>query len=254
MARPLAVKRHERILEQVSRTGAVSVAALSDELTVSRETIRRDLKMLADRGQLDIVHGGATRRIAVEPSMAYRMAENTIGKSAIAKAAVRLVDNGMVILLDGGSTALGVADALVAKRDLTVITPSLGAALVLSRVPTMRVVMLGGEVDPTEEATIGIDTMAMLNHYRVDIAFLAAGGLSYDGQPTDFSRLAAEQRRRMAGIAEKTYFLVDRSKFGRETPIRIDALDSVTGIIVDEDPAPYLADALSRRRLEVLRA
>ncbi|MEI8145171.1 MAG: DeoR/GlpR family DNA-binding transcription regulator [Alphaproteobacteria bacterium] len=252
MARPLAVKRHDRIIDAITTTGSVSVADLADDLNVSRETIRRDLKMLASRGQLDIVHGGATRRLAQEPALSKRMTENADGKSQIGRTAASLVEDGMVVLLDSGTTAQAVAEALVGHLDLTIITNALSSAVILSRVKGFKVVMLGGEVDPIDEGTVGIDTMDMLRNYRVDIAFVACGGVSEDGQPTDYTRLWAEQRRRMVAAAKKTFFIADAEKFGRETPIRIDAMDGAAGIIVDDMPSPTLAAQIQARGLEVV--
>lgn len=253
MARPLAINRHDRIRDRLGEIGSATVAELADDLNVSRETIRRDLKLLSERGELDIVHGGATRRVAAgEQATNLRLPDNASGKATIARAAASLVEDGMVVLLDSGATALAVAEALSAKSRLTVVTNGLANAALLARVPGFRVVMLGGEVDATDEGSVGIDTMDMLKNYRVDIAFVAAGGIAADGQPTDFSRVWAEQRKRMIGAAKRAYFIVDSSKFERETPVRIEGIDSATGIIVDQRPDGALASAVSARGLEML--
>lgn len=255
MARPLAINRHDRIRDYLDETGSVTVAELADELNVSRETIRRDLKLLSDRSELDIVHGGAVRRqgVADAPSP-LRAADNSGGKAAIARAAAGLVEDGMVVLLDSGATALAVAEALTAKTRLTIVTNGLANAVLLARVPGFRVVMLGGEVDASDEGSVGIDTIEMLKNYRVDVAFVAAGGIAADGQPTDFSRVWAEQRRRMVAAAKRAYFIIDSSKFERETPVRIEGIDSATGIIVDQSPEPPLVTAVAARGLEMLVA
>ena len=59
MSRPLAARRHSEILRRLKVVGAVSVGELAENFGVSHETVRRDLKSLADLGHLDIVHGGA---------------------------------------------------------------------------------------------------------------------------------------------------------------------------------------------------
>ncbi|WKL40343.1 DeoR family transcriptional regulator (plasmid) [Sinorhizobium meliloti] len=70
--RALAPRRHEEILRRVASEGSVSIAELAAYFDVSRETIRRDMKLLADRGQLDVVHGGATLFEATEPALVLR--------------------------------------------------------------------------------------------------------------------------------------------------------------------------------------
>ena len=100
MARPIAARRHDEILKRIAATGIVSVEELAKAFGVSRETIRRDLKALAERGRLDVVHGGAARREVVEAAFDQRSHENAEGKAAIGRAAADLVEDGMVVLLD----------------------------------------------------------------------------------------------------------------------------------------------------------
>ena len=87
MVRPLAVRRHNEIVQRLRAAGSVSVGELADTFSVSHETIRRDLKLLADLGHLDVVHGGAARRGMMEPSISQREGENVDGKAAIARTA-----------------------------------------------------------------------------------------------------------------------------------------------------------------------
>lgn len=78
----------------------------------------------------------------------------------------------MVVFLDSGTTTLAVAHALGGLRDLTVCTTGLAIALHMCRQPQVRVHMLGGEIDPAEEAAVGLDALEAIGRFRVDIAFL----------------------------------------------------------------------------------
>jgi DeoR/GlpR family transcriptional regulator of sugar metabolism len=254
MARPIAARRHDEILKRIARTGTVSVEELARRFGVSRETIRRDLKALADRGRVDVVHGGAARREAVEAGFDERSQENIEGKAAIGRAAAALVEDGMVVLLDSGTTILEVARALSAKRNLTVCTNGLANAQLLCRVAGTRVHMLGGEIDATEEAAVGVDVIAALDRFRVDVAFVGAGGLSHGGEITDYVRAAAEQRSRMLLAAGRAYILVDHTKFGRLTPIRIAEAERAAALIVDRAPPVMMAESLERRGLSTIVA
>ena len=104
MVRPLAVRRHNEIVQRLRAAGSVSVGELANIFGVSHETIRRDLKLLADHGHLDVVHGGAARRGMMEPSIAQRGEENAEGKAAIAREAARMVADAGSVLLDSGTT------------------------------------------------------------------------------------------------------------------------------------------------------
>lgn len=246
-ARALAPRRHSEILRRLAADGTVGITELAEFFDVSRQTIRRDLKLLADRGQLDLVHGGATLFESTEAAFTERREENADAKASIGRAAAGLVRDGMVIFLDSGTTTLAVAQALVERVNLTVCTTSLSIALLMCRQPQVRVHMLGGEIDPDEEAAVGIDALEAIGRFRVDVAFLGGGGLSPDGEVTDFTRHGAEQRSRMLATAGKAYFVLDSSKFGRLTPLRIPRFELAAGVIVDRRPPSAMCEALVRK-------
>ncbi|WP_097143131.1 DeoR/GlpR family DNA-binding transcription regulator [Rhizobium subbaraonis] len=246
-ARALAPRRHGEILRRLATDGTVGITELADFFDVSRQTIRRDLKLLADRGQLDLVHGGATLFEPVEAAFTERREENAGAKAAIGRTAAGLVRDGMVVFLDSGTTTLAVAHALSERKNLTICTTSLSISLLMCRQPHVRVHMLGGEIDPVEEAAVGIDALEAIRHFRVDVAFLGGGGLSPDGEVTDFTRSGAEQRSRMTNTAGKAYFVLDSSKFGRLTPLRIPRFELAAGVIVDRRPPEPIGEALERR-------
>src|SRR5690349_19007605 len=187
MVRPLAVRRHNEIVQRLRAAGSVSVGELAQTFGVSHETIRRDLKLLADQGHLDVVHGGAARRGMMEPSIAQRGGENAEGKAAIAREAARLVPDAASVLIDSGTTTAALVEELVGRPGLTVFTNSLNHALALCRVSGNRVVMLGGEVDANDEATFGTGTSTGIDSVRADVAFVGAGGVAEDGGLTEYT-------------------------------------------------------------------
>lgn len=253
MPRPLAVRRQNEILRRLRAAGSVSVGELADAFGVSHETIRRDLKALAEFGHLDLVHGGAARRSIVAPAQAPIDAENGEGLAAIARAAAAMVEEGATILLDSCPTTTAVAHELAGRGGLTVCTNSLRHALLFSHAPGSRVFMLGGEVDGASDAIFGTDAIAAIDNFRVDIAFIGVGGFAEDGGATDTSREAAELRGRMVRTG-RAFFVADHSKFERRTPFRIPHFEEAAGLIVDRAPADPLAAAWTRSGLKVVIA
>ncbi|MBZ6078050.1 DeoR/GlpR family DNA-binding transcription regulator [Microvirga puerhi] len=250
--KPLAALRHGEILKRIATNGFVAVNELATYFGVSHETIRRDLKQLADRKQLEVIHGGASRRESIEPDYEERVTTNAAGKAAIAKRAAALIEDGMVLLLDSGTTTLALASALKERRNLTICTGSLSIAHLMARMPDTRVHLLGGEVDPREEATVGVDMLEAIARFRVDMAFIGVGGVSPKGEVTDYTRIGAEQRARMISVAHEAYFLVDHEKFGRLTALRIPGDENVAGLVTDRPPTKAIADALQRRGIPLL--
>ncbi len=160
----------------------------------------------------------------------------------------------MVVILNSGSTTLALAYALVERKDLTVLTNSLPIALLLCRSSGVKVTMLGGEIDPNDEAAFGIDTLSALVHFRVDLAFIGVGGISPEGELTDYSRLACEQRHLMMKAGQKVFVLADHGKFERRTPVKMATVPRIAGLIVDKPPPKRIAQAFAARRWPVIQA
>jgi DeoR/GlpR family transcriptional regulator of sugar metabolism len=254
MNRPLAVSRQDHIVNALDSTGAVSVSVLAERLGVSRETIRRDLKALADQGRANLVHGGAARGATAEPSLSARHAANAPGKAAIGRKAASFIEDGMAVILDSGSTTFALAHAMTERKDLTVLTNSLPIGLLLCRSSGVKVTMLGGEIDANDEAAFGVDTLSALARFRVDLVFIGVGGISPEGDLTDYSRLAAEQRRMMMEAGRQVYILADHTKFERRTPVKMTPVAHIVGLIVDMAPPKAIEQAVAARHWPIIQA
>jgi DeoR family glycerol-3-phosphate regulon repressor len=249
----LAPRRHDEILKRIASDGSASIADLSVFFDVSRETIRRDLKLLADKEQLVLIHGGAVRFDTVEPGLSERSRENAEGKIVIGEIAAKLVEKEMVVFLDSGTTTLAIAHALVRSRlSLTVCTSSLSIALFLCHQPNIRTHILGGEIDGRDEATVGMDVLHAVERFRIDIAFLGGGGISPDGDVTDFTTSGSLLRSQMISKAQRAYFVLDSSKFGRLTPMKIANSRDAAGVITDKKPKNELLDVFADKGMGLL--
>ncbi|WP_206997731.1 DeoR/GlpR family DNA-binding transcription regulator [Trinickia mobilis] len=250
----LAKQRHQYILSQLTKTGALSVAELVQALNVSRETIRRDLNALAERGLIMTTHGGALAADRREPSLEAREAANAAAKRAIGARAAELVPDGASLIVDSGTTTHAVARALADRHQLTVYTNDWRIAQALARRNGNRVTLLGGELSDDEDATFGLDTVQQLAQYHVDFAFVGAGGISAEAYLTDYTRMAAEVRSRMIASASVAVVVADHSKFGRVTPVRINGFENVRYLVTELAPERALRKALAARGPELLIA
>jgi DeoR/GlpR family transcriptional regulator of sugar metabolism len=249
MVRLVAARRQAEILRRLDAAGGVRVEELAVALDVAGETIRRDLKALAARGRLTIVHGGAVG--AQEAEFAARRAENPAGKRAVARLAIDLAPEGASLLLDSGTTTLALAQAIVrAGRRLTVHTTSLPAAIALARADGVLTHLIGGELDPRDDATRGEAAARALGRLRVDLAFVGVGGFDRDGAVTDYSAAAARHRSLMLAAARASWFLADHGKFALTQAARLEG--AASGLIVDRPPPPALARALKARGLRIV--
>ncbi|OBF36834.1 DeoR family transcriptional regulator [Mycobacterium sp. ACS1612] len=225
----------------------VESSDLARRFNVSAESIRKDLALLEARGLLRRVHGGAVahRRHSEEPAVGTRT-QNAEQKSAIAKHALRLVPHGGSLLLDAGSTTLRLAESLPGDRDLVVYTNALPLASVLLR-RGFAVAILGGRLRPETGAAVGPLTVAALGDINVDVAFLGTNALSLERGLTTPDADEALIKHAMLAAARQRVFLVDSSKFGRESLSKHADLHDVDILVTDA-----ALDAEHRERLLAL--
>ena len=248
----LAEQRQSMILAMVNQRGSLSITEIRRKLKVSRETIRRDLMLLADRNVLRKAYGGALSLERSEPEIAVREVTNAEGKRAIGRLAAGLVPDGASVILASGSTVQSVADALLARHGLTVFTNSIANCGKLAGHNKNRVYMLGGELQAINGATLGRDAMTMLAHYFADFVFIGAGAISPTGWLMDYTREEGELHGLMLQSARTAVVVADHSKFNRYAPVRLDNFEKVAHLVTDRQPEAPMAAALAALPLELL--
>jgi DeoR/GlpR family transcriptional regulator of sugar metabolism len=173
----LTAERRQFILEILHRDKKVLSSELSNELKVSEDTIRRDLRELAESGLLQRVHGGALLTSPATASYAERQKQAPREKEAIAQAAAKLIRPGQVVILDGGTTTLQVARHLPLDLSATIVTNSPTIAIALAEHPAIEVIMLGGQLYKKALVNVGAATIETLSTIRADLCLLGVCSL-----------------------------------------------------------------------------
>jgi DeoR/GlpR family transcriptional regulator of sugar metabolism len=248
----LAEERQNQILSMVNSRGSVSITEIQRKLKVSRETVRRDLLLLAERNRLRKTHGGALSLERNEPEIEVRQVTNVEAKRAMGRLAASLVPDGASVILASGTTMQSVADALLVREGLTIFTNSVSSCSKLVGHNKNRVYMLGGEVQPANGATLGRDATTMLMHYFADFVFIGAGAISPAGWLMDYTREEGELHSLMLQSARTPVVVADHTKFNRYAPVRVDNFDKVTHLVTDRRPDPATATTLANLPLELL--
>ena len=239
----LANELRTRIMQELTRQSTVAIRDLTEKLGVTRETVRKDIERLSEEGRLNQVRGGAVRVMDWEPPLAERLRANNPGKSIIANYLAQLIPDGSSVIVDSGSTTLMVSEQLArTHNDLTIYTNDLSIALTFG--PTAKeVVLLGGRMDPRENAVSGIEAIEHLQKYRTDFALIGVAGVSAESLVTDFSRETAVLREKMMAVSATSFILADSSKFGMVGRTTI-TVGKDTSILSDTVPDPDVLLAL----------
>ncbi len=251
-----AEERQQEILRRVRADGRVDVVALADDLTVTTETIRRDLTVLERAGVVRRVHGGAipVERLGFEPAVAARDAVMTVEKERIAKAALAELPEGGSIIIDAGTTTSRLAEAIPMDRELTVIVNAPPLATMLATRANLAVIMLGGRVRGRTLATVDDWGLFPLSNMFVDVAFMATNGLSPERGLTTPDPAEAAVKRAMIAAARRTIVLADHTKIGNDYLSRFANLSDVDMLITDTGLDGELTDELEQAGLRVSRA
>lgn len=243
----LPVERHEAIVEAVSTAQAVSTDELVRRLGVSAETVRRDLAMLEERGALRRVHGGAApveNRPGHEPPYSERSMIHHQAKAQMARVAAGLLEDGQTVVIDIGTTAVAVAQAIPRGFTGTVVTPALPVAIELADRPGIEVLLAGGRVRAGDLACSNAFTRSFFADIYADVALLGSGGVHAEAGLTDFHLDEIDVRRVIIANSARSYILADASKIGQVAPYRVCELGAVTGLITDQNTDPAVAAAI----------
>ncbi len=233
----LAQQRQSAILELIRQRGGVRVSHLVNRFGVSDMTIRRDLEVLAERGLIAKVHGGATLAgpgSAEEPGFAAKSIRQQVEKRAIAERAARLVEPGMAVALSAGTTTAALAARLAEVPGLTVVTNSIPVADALHQNPRadQTVVLTGGLRTPSDALT-GPVAEAAIAALNVDLLFLGVHGMSPRVGLTTPNLLEAAVNRRLIDAARRLVVLADHTKWETIGIATIAPLDEVDVLISD---------------------
>lgn len=212
---------------------------LATRCETSLSTIRRALDTLEARGLLRRHHGGATLLETDERAREYdfiaRDQRQATEKHAIARRIADMVQPGMTVILDGGTSVYAVARLLVAKR-LQVITNSLPIAALYADLGSLETIVTGGSIDSRLGVLVGPLCEQSIGQIHADLAILGAAGVTEAGVWNHNALIVATQRR-MIAAAERTVFAIDGSKFGRKAlALAIPFAPRLT--VVSDRPAP----------------
>lgn len=245
------LERLGAILDQVGDHGRVDVAELAAGLAVSAATIRRDLQSLSRDQLLVRTHGGAlANAVGDEVPTRVKAALRQPEKRRIGRAAADLVDDGAVVGMTGGTTALELARALAGRRGITIVTNAINIANELTGHSGLRLVVIGGIVRHSFEL-VGPAAEAMLANYHLDIAFIGVDGLTPEEGCTTFDEMEAQTDLAFLRRSHRSVVITDSSKIGRITFARISHLSEVTDVVTDAGAAPDQLEGLRRTGVRV---
>lgn len=247
-------ERHKIILERLNREGFVKVVEIAKELDVTTVTIRKDLKLLEEKGLLYKTHGSAS---PINPHMADRhVAEkekiHVEEKERIGIAAAGLIEPNDTIIVNSGSTILAFVEKIRPEGALTLVTPCVKVTLSICDMENVNIFQLGGMFHKRSLSVIGSHAQHLLENVSCSKLFLGVDGIDIDWGVTTSNVEEAELNRDMMKAASKTIVLCDSSKFGKRGFGKICGVDSIDVVITDAGISSVMKKELEEQGVRVI--
>lgn len=214
----LPAQRQDRVLAEIERSGGARIVQLAELLGVSDMTVRRDIDVLAARGLVQKVYGGATVRpqgTSEEPGFEAKSGRQPAAKELIAAAAAALVQPRATIAVSAGTTTYAAAAYLARVPQLTVVTNSVRVAdyLFCNGEPSQTILLTGGLRTPSD-ALVGPIAVQTISGLHVDLLLMGVHGMDPVSGFTTPNLMEAETGRAMVASAGRLIVLADHTKWG----------------------------------------
>lgn len=252
----LREERKASIVNLFRHNNIIQISELSKMLSVSKNTIRRDLEALERQGLIERIHGGAISRSerggAIDLSWQERESKFQKEKRRIGYKAAQMIEDGESIILDAGTTIMQVARC-INKRNLTVVTNAVNIGMELSGKKGITVVLTGGILREISVSLVGPLAEDFLNNnIHVDKMFLSAGGVDGENGVTNANTIEVPIKRVMIRAAKEVILVVTHDKIGKKSFTRVVPLKEVNKIITDEYAPKEQVEFIQKQGVEVI--
>ncbi len=234
----LKIERQNIISQQLSTQGFVLVPEMSNILSCSEETVRRDLKEMERDGKLVRTHGGAYQAEKFDKTypMELRKVQNHGTKEKFAERALRYIKDNDMIMLDSSSTCLALAEAIVEHSlSITLITNSFAICRLCHEKNTeINLICIGGAYRKRTSSFADPNTVEALKGYHADKSFISCPNLTIEFGLSDNHISEANVRKQMIIQSEKRFLLVDHEKFGSSANVPFNGLEKIDYLFTNQ--------------------
>ncbi len=228
--------RKKFIMREINLHNRVLSTDLSIAMNVSDDTIRRDLKELADDGKILKIHGGAASLSFVAPFNVQNEVYALEAKKTIAEKTLKLLKSNMVILTEGGTSILELAKMIPENLRMTVFTISPQVAITLSDHNNLTVISIGGNLFKNANLHVGSGTINQLADIKVDLCLLGANAFSMEGGLSDLDWEVVQAKKALIRSAKKVAVLAISEKLNTNQTIKICDIDRIDYLITELPP------------------
>ncbi len=237
----LKEERHQRILDEVSLRNRILLSDMAEQLDVSIDTIRRDVKELDKNQMIKKVHGGAVSLgfVSNNPSVDVFDIDE---KQLIAQKALSFISDGSVIFIDGGTTCMELAKMIPTKKKITCFTLSLPIASELIKKPNIDLIFIGGKISKESHMSVSVGAVNELSQIRFDYSFISTGYIDPSHGLSEFDWEVVQIKRAIVKSSRKAILLCISKKFNSQQNYKCVNVSEIDTLVTELDPNNLLLE------------
>jgi DeoR/GlpR family transcriptional regulator of sugar metabolism len=232
----LKPERQAYILHQLDLHNKVLCSTLSEAMSVSEDTVRRDLQELSDEGRLIKVHGGALSSSFHFMSQGSQPVYSLPAKRLIAEKTAGLIRDGMVVFTTGGTTIQELAYAIPGALQATFITTSIPAALAFGQHSSIEVILIGDRMSKSSKMCVGGEVISRIRDIRADICISGVNGLDTNVGMTDSDWDVVQVKKAMVEAARRTICVSIAEKLNSRQQFRVCGPERIDTLVTELSP------------------
>lgn len=240
----MRIQRVNLIQDYIQEHQSVSLDNLCEVFHVSKNTVRRDINALVEKGLIKKVYGGVTA-LTPPPSsqkvLPYEERDIKFSqeKDTLCRLAAQFIADGDIIYIDTGTTCRNIID-YITDKECTIITNSLLVATKAIPYPNLNIISLPGKLKRETLSFVGTDCLDFLKRYNIGKAFLACSGVTMENGLTNSTTEEYIIKKEVIENSRANYLMADHSKFGIVSLMTFAKLNQIKSIITDQElPEAY---------------
>lgn len=247
----LKAERQQKILNEVYLRNRILLTDMAEQLNVSADTIRRDVKELDQKQMLKKVHGGAislgfiTNNGSVE---VYDLEE----KRLIANKALPLISDDAVIFIDGGTTCMELVKMIPLRKKITCFTVSLPIAIELVKKQNINLIFIGGKISHDSHMSISIGAVNEISQIKFDYSFISTGYIDPNHGLSEFDWEVVQVKRGIIKASRKTVLLCISKKFNSQQKYKCVDVNDIDTMITELDREDIRLDSFKNLNISLI--
>ena len=253
----LKLERLERISDYVEENKYATVKELSEMLDTSPATIRRDISTLSKQNKVIVAHGGIAcneAKVSAEASYIEKMQHNAEEKTRIAKTASAFIEPESTLIIDAGTTTIGLIPYIGEIENLNIVTNDVMLASSMADSLNGSIMVVGGTLRGGYHSTIGFYAELLLKQIKSDLCIIGTDAISAEKGCMISNVDEVGTKRAMIEASHKVIVICDHTKFERESFVSFCSLSEIDVIVTGEEVSPEMREAIESQGVKLIVA